>query len=177
MTSAPGSDSTRESTGSFKAWEILPALVLVTGAIVQVVWMDPRHWDLALAYRGGLEAWSSGHPEWIRSWMSTPLLALVMALVAHGVSEDQATLGIVVLSLATIGIALWAVWKPLRMSLPVPLWWTTLALAGFFAPTLSCLFYKQINIFVFGVVLGGFAAVRARRAGLGGSLIGFAVAL
>ena len=35
--------------------------------------------DFGLAYRGGQEAWSSGHPERLLTWTATPFFALVMA--------------------------------------------------------------------------------------------------
>ncbi len=45
----------------------------------------PRHrvLDLGKAYAGGVEAWSSGHPERVHTWMSTTFLAMIMALVSR----------------------------------------------------------------------------------------------
>jgi hypothetical protein len=162
---------------SFRLWEIVPACAIALGALVQGVSMDPRHWDLALAYRGGIEAWATGHPEWVRSWMSTPFLGLTMALVSHLATEDQAVEGLLALSIVLVGIALGLVWNGLRGRVPRAFWWATLALTAFFAPLLSCFFYKQFNVIALGVALGGFAAVRRGRWWLGSVLIAASVSL
>jgi hypothetical protein len=162
------------------AWErseVVFALLLVSGAALQILILDPRPWDLGLAYHGGAEAWRSGHPEWVRSWMSTSFLAMVMAIVTRLTDEAGAVRALTVLNLAVVAVSLALVWGALRGRVSRAFWWVSLVLATFFAPLLSSLLYKQFNVLALFLAGVGFAAIRRDRAALGGALVGASVCL
>lgn len=149
----------------------IPALALMLVAI-------PIHYvaDFGLAYTGGLEAWSSGHPMRVVTWMGTPFYAMVMALVTR-VGPDWVTARIfMALNLSLWLVLLAMVWPRLRQHVPMPWWWATLIAAGLFAPALSTIFWLQINLFVFCLALAGFFLI-GRNDRLAGVLIGLSIAI
>lgn len=132
--------------------------------------------DFGLAYAGGMEAWSSGHPQRLITWTATPFLAVVMALVTRISSVEAAARTFMVLDLIVWGVLLYAVWSRLWGSVSVRFWWSTLLAAAVFAPAISTIFWLQPNLMVFGLALGGFV-LAGRRDPLAGLLIGLSVAL
>jgi hypothetical protein len=156
---------------------MVPALAILLGGVLQVALIDPKHWDLGWAYKGGVEAWRSGHPEHVRSWMSTSVLGTTMALVSHFMSEEAADRALTGLNVGLVVLTLGVVWRRLRGSVPRAWWWASLALAAFFAPLISSLLYKQFNVIALCLALAGFAAVRGGRSVLGSALIGLSVCL
>ena len=150
---------------------ILPALLLAPFALA-------IHYtaDFGLAYAGGVEAWSSGHPQRLLTWTATPLLAVVMAGVTRIASVEVASRAFMVVDLVVWAVLLYAVWSRLRDRVSATFWWSTLVAAAVFAPAISTIFWLQPNLIVFGLALGGFALV-GRRNPAAGLLIGLSVAL
>jgi len=123
---------------------------------------DPTTFDVGLAYAGGVQAWRNGHPEIVSSWISTPFLALVMALISRVLSVGSVSRLITALNCLTVFTAAAFVWGGLRFRASVGWCWATLLLALTFAPLSSSLWWKQFNIVVFGLALAGFCLVRYR---------------
>jgi hypothetical protein len=132
--------------------------------------------DFGLAYNGGVEAWASGHPERVFSWMSTPFLAMLMALVARAAPLDLAARAFMVTNLMVWLALLLGVWSAFRGRVSPRWWWATLGAAAIFAPFISNLFWLQFNPLAFGLALGGFALIK-RDARVGGLAIGLSLAL
>ena len=132
--------------------------------------------DFGLAYTGGVEAWASGHPERVFSWMSTPFLAMLMALVTRAAPLEPAARAFMVTNLAIWLVLLLSVWSALWERVSHRWWWTTLVAAAIFAPFISNLFWLQFNPLAFILALAGFGLVK-RDERLGGLLIGLSLAL
>jgi hypothetical protein len=132
--------------------------------------------DFGLAYQGGQEAWSSGHPERLLTWTATPFFALVMAATTRAAPLDVATLGMIAVNLAVWGGLLISVWNRLLGRVPPALWWGTLVAAAVFAPSITTIFWMQPNLIVLALALSG-VALAERRVRTAGLLIGLALAL
>jgi hypothetical protein len=164
---------------ALRAWELAPALLLATALLflAREAFATQRLLDLKLAYNAGVEAWLSGRPENVETWMGTPVLAVAMAalslLLPLRVAEVLFTAG----NLGLAALILFLVWRRLRGDLPRGLWWATLVGAALFAPLLSTIAYRQFNLIVFGLALGGFAALRRGHDTPGAVLIALSVAL
>jgi hypothetical protein len=161
-------------------------LLAVCGALVLtgiMVWWVLRAYnevapaDLGLAYEGGQAAWISGHPEHLATWISTPFMGAVMAIVSQLMSVDTAadlmtTLNLL-LVLGTVAFTL----RRLRSVLS-PAWWWTAAFAMItFGPMLSTVWWKQFNLIALVGALGGFYLIRERRQSAGAALIGVSIAV
>jgi hypothetical protein len=132
--------------------------------------------DFGLAYRGGLEAWASGHPERLFSWFSTPFLALVMAVITRLASEDVAARVFLGANLVLWGGLLVVVWSRLYGRVPTLWWWATLVAVGAFSPAISTIFWLSFNLVAFVLALCGFVLI-GRHDRLAGLLIGASLAL
>lgn len=162
----------------FRRWEMVPALVAGAGVLAWALppLLNARGLDFGMAYRGGAEAWNSGHPEVVHTWMSTSFLALVMAMVSRLPLPIAVRLHTALnLAIAATAIA-WA-WRALRGRLAPGIWWLTLYAALFFSPLVSTVAYKQFNLIALGLALAGFALLRAERPALGGALVAASVCL
>jgi hypothetical protein len=138
---------------------------------------DAATYDSGLAYVGGQVGWASGHPEHWFSWTGTPFFAVVMALVTRLVSDRTAaellTALNVVLVLGTVALVL----RQLRSVLSTAwLWILAFALLSF-APMMSSVWWKQINIIALVLAVGGFELLRRNHEHRGAALIGLSVAL
>jgi hypothetical protein len=138
---------------------------------------DPRHLDLGLAYRGGVEAWRTGHPEAVKTWMSTSFLALVMALVSRVSSEAAAARGITALNVGLVIATLGLVWGSLRGHVSKAFFWLSLAMASSFAPLISTVLYKQFNFIVLFLALLAFSMLTRGRPAFGAFLLSLSVCL
>ncbi|HYL09090.1 MAG TPA: glycosyltransferase family 87 protein, partial [Candidatus Udaeobacter sp.] len=149
----------------------IPALALALIAIT-------LHYtaDFGLAYRGGVEAWATGHPQRIVTWTATPFLALVMALVSRLGPEFVEARIFMALDIALWMVALFVVWTRLRPHVSPTWWWATLAAAALFAPAVSTIFWLQFNLVILVLALYGFVLI-GRREGWAAFLIGLAIAL
>ena len=138
---------------------------------------DSQTFDLGLLYRGGQVAWETGHPEDVPTFVYTPFLGASMAvgtrLISVGTAADLLTLLNLSLVLGLIGITL----HRLRTTLS-PFWWwvTALALASF-APMMSTVWWKQVNVIALALAIAGFEQLRRGRQSPGGALIGLSVAV
>lgn len=153
---------------------VAPALPAVALALIAI----SLHYtgDFGVAYRGGLEAWATGHPQTLTLWTGTPFLALAMGLVTRAAPEFVAARVFMALDLSVWLVLLAMVWPRLRGVMPPKLWWITLGGAALFAPAVSTIFWLQFNLVIFVLALSGFILVR-RNAVAAGWLIGLSVAL
>jgi hypothetical protein len=132
--------------------------------------------DFGLAYRGGLEAWTSGHPQRLVSWTAMPFLAVPMATITRLASEETAARVFMVTNLVIWAALLIVVWGRLDGRVPSRWWWGTLIAAGAFAPTITNVFWLQPDLIVLVLALGGFVLI-GRHEGWAVLLIGLSIAL
>lgn len=132
--------------------------------------------DFGLAYRGGLEAWTTGHPQRLDSWTAMPFLAVPMAAITQLASASSAARVFTAVNLAVWGALLVVVWGRLDGRVPARWWWGTLLAAAVFAPAIATIFWLQFNLMVLALALGGFV-LAGRRNAWAGVLIGLSLAL
>lgn len=154
--------------------------VVLAALVVWWAWRafhDPLTDDLGLAYQGGQVAWASGHPENLLTWISTPFLGLVMALITRVMSASQAaTLLNLVNALLVVGTITYVLYRLRRLLSGV--WWWILAFALVtYGPMLSTVWWKQFNIISLVLVLGGWELLRRRETHLGSAAIGLSVSI
>ena len=133
--------------------------------------------DVGLAYQGGQIAWATGHPEHLGTWISTPFLGAVMAVVTRLVSiraaADLLTTINLMLVVSTVSVVLYE----LRAVLS-PVWWWVSAFAMItFGPMLSTVWWKQFNLIALVAALAGFYLARQRRAMSASALIGLSISV
>src|SRR2546421_13007311 len=149
----------------FRWWELVPAVLVVAICVIGIVqalrFTDID--DLGLAYTGGQEAWASGHPERVSTWISTPFLGMAMALVSRVLSVTTATFLLTIINLAIVLAGIGLTWGRLRAHLAPPLWWSALLAALGLAPIGSTLWWKQFNIVALGLAAAGFMWARPGR--------------
>jgi alpha-1,2-mannosyltransferase len=164
---------------TFAPWEVAPAVLAVAGILLWALpaFASDRPLDLGLALRGGEEAWQTGHPERLRTWMSTPLLAMLMALASRAVPIGAAMRVMTALNLLAALALVAAVWGRLRGRTPRAWWWISLIAALLYAPLISTVFFKQFNVYALALAVAGFAAVRSGRPVTGGGLVALSVCL
>ncbi len=138
---------------------------------------DSYPWDTGLAYHGGQVAWATGHPERLVSWMSTPFLGAVMALLSRVVSGRGAAALVTALNLiAWVGAVSVVLHRTRRLL--APRWWWIAAFGLLsFAPLMSSVWFKQFNPIVLVLAAAGFELVRRCRVGWGAAAIGLSVAI
>jgi Glycosyltransferase family 87 len=138
---------------------------------------DPFPWDTGLAYTAGQVAWATGHPEHVVSWISTPFLGAVMAVLsrvlsARGVADLVTGLN-VVMWVGGAGVVLHRTRRLLS-----PVWWWIAAVGLLsFAPLMSSVWFKQFNVIVLVLAVIGFELVRRGRVSWGAAAIGLSVAI
>jgi hypothetical protein len=163
------------ATGSARNLYLLaPAIAAL--ALIPVAVLVHHPMDFGLAYQGGQEAWSTGHPERVLTWTATPFLALLMATTTRAAPLDVATAAMLAVNLAVWGSLLVSVWNQLLGRVPSTLWWGTLIGAAVFAPAITTIFWMQPNLILLAMALGG-VALADRRARTAGMLIGLVLAL
>ncbi len=132
--------------------------------------------DFGLAYHGGVEAWASGHPERVFSWISTPFLALVVGLITRLATEANSAHVFLGTNLLLWGGLLTAVWSRLYGRVPSPWWWGTLVAAAAFSPAISTIYWLSFNLVAFVLAVAGVVLI-GRHDKLAGLLIGASLAL
>jgi hypothetical protein len=150
--------------GLFQRWELAPAAVIAALAALtaSVAARMPGTRDVGLAYLGGVEAFRSGHPETVFTWISTPFLAMVMALATRLASAEQLANAYNLFNIG-LAVALIAItWARLRGRVDARTWWMTLLAAVIFAPLISTLWWKQFSLLALALAAGGFALLRDR---------------
>lgn len=133
--------------------------------------------DLGLAYNGGQVAWATGHPEHLATWISTPLLGAVMAIVTRLMAVESAADLLNVLNLVLAVGTIAAVLVQLRPVLPRVWWWVCAFGMVSFGPLMSTVWWKQFNLIVLVGALAGFYLIRARHTMPGAALIGLSIAI
>lgn len=158
---------------SWSAWEAIPAVVTlgIVLAVTQHAFDIGNTLDFGLAYRGGEVAWESGRPEDLDTWMSTPFLGMIMALVSRVVPEATGaaiwTWANLLLYYGTIG---W-IWRQMRASSGRCFWWATLLAAAAFAPAISTIWWKQFNLAALLLAALGFQRLRQGKDISGGAAV------
>ena len=170
-----GADKGSSTALPFAPWEVVPAVVIAVAAAV-LAWRalsSTPTYDIGLAYQGGIEAWRTGHPEQLHTWISTPFLAMVMGLASRVFSESGLAWTITWINLAAVGTVLAVVWTGLRRRPTIGrgFWWVTLGFAVAFAPIVSSLWWKQLNLVAVALAFFAFLAIRRSRPGIGGLLL------
>ncbi len=132
--------------------------------------------DFGLVYRGGLEAWTSGHPQRLVYWTVTPFLTVSMATITRLASEETAARVFTAANLVIWAALLMVVWGRLDGRVPARWWWGTLITAAAFAPTIATVFWLQFNLMMLVLALGGFVLI-GRHDAWAGLLIGLSIAL
>jgi hypothetical protein len=174
-----------ESAGSSDSARLTPADLIVAAVCLLVValWTvrglrDGQTSDMGLAWIAGDLTWQTGHPDVLFSWTGTPLWAAIMALVSQVMSArtstDLLTLLNGLLALGLVGLLC----RRLHRLVSRPwLWVIALGLLSF-APLMSTVWWKQINLITLALGVAGFDLVRRSdsRSRLGPALIGLSVA-
>ena len=160
-------------------WELALGIALAAVAYWQFhrAFTDNTTFDIGLAYEGGKEALRSGHPEHVSTWISTPFLGMAMAFVAKVISVNTAQTLLTVLNVTIIVAIVAAVWLPLRSRVPRLWWWVTLTLALLYAPAVSSLWWKQMNLPAFGLAILGFWLARRGRPGWAGLAVAVSIGI
>jgi hypothetical protein len=158
------------SAFGFRPIEILPALLAVAAylTISNTGLHIPFTYDVGLAYQGGTVAWQTGHPESLPTWISTPFLAMVMALISQLVGERTAGTAATLINCAIFLAAAAVTWTMLRGKVTVWFWWITLLAFAVYAPIASSIFWLQFNLVALALAAAGyfFAGRRPWAAGL-----------
>jgi hypothetical protein len=156
----------------------LAALLLATGLIglwTGIALHDPVPYDAGLAYQAGSLAWHTGHPEQLTSWIGTPTLAALMAVVARTMSEATTVVLLTCLNgLLFLGMAIFA-WHELRVRGSRVVAGLVLVAGSVFAPAVSSLFWKQLNIIVLTLAVASFVLTRRGRHRSAGLLLAISI--
>jgi Glycosyltransferase family 87 len=148
-----------------------------------VVWWVQRAYneaalaDVGLAYEGGAVAWATGHPEHLATWISTPFLGAVMAVVTRLMSGPTAANLLISLNLCLVVGTAGAVLYHLRTTLQRRFWWLLAFGMISFGPMLSTVWWKQFNLIALAGSLAGFYLIRKGQESGGAALIGVSIAV
>ena len=169
----------RQRTRVARLMQALLALVIGGAAVLLAAKAvsDETPFDIGLAYMGGETAWDTGRPEELETWISTPFLGMVMALVSRAVDLPTAVTGMTILNLGLAVSLIAAIWTRLRHELSPRWWWTTLAGAVLFAPLLSSIWWKQLNVVALSLAVVGFSLLRSGRDVLGAAMTALSLAV
>jgi hypothetical protein len=159
---------------------VLCGLLALTGLVLWWIlraYNEPAPADLGLAYQGGQVAWATGHPEHLSTWISTPFLGAVMAVVSRLMDVGTAADLLDTINLVLVVGMVASVLHRLRTVLS-PAWWWVAAFAMItFGPMLSTVWWKQFNLIALAGALAGFYLIRERRESSGAALIGLSIAV
>jgi hypothetical protein len=155
----------------FRPWEVFAAIVVVVvGAIVawRALHSVPTY-DIGLAYEGGVAAWATGHPENLNTWISTPFLGAAMGVASRVLSQTATAWALTAINILVVAGAYASIWWHLRRraTLSRTFWWGTLLAAVVFAPMISSLWWKQLNLVALALAGVAFLVLRRGRDGLG----------
>lgn len=162
----------------FRPIEILPALLAIVAYITisSIGLHIPRTYDVGLAYQGGQVAWRTGHPESLSTWISTPFLAMVMALVSQVMTAKTAATLDTVINCALFLAAATVTWTALRGRVAVWFWWITLLAFVIYAPIASSIFWIQFNIIALALAAVGYL-LSGRWPWLAGLLVALSIGI
>jgi hypothetical protein len=133
--------------------------------------------DLGLAYQGGEVAWATGHPEHLSTWISTPFLGAVMAVVTRIVDMFTAADLLTTLNLVLVVGTIASVLRRLRTVIPTASWWVCAFALTTFGPMLSTVWWKQFNIISLVGVVAAFYLLRKGHTMRAAVLIGLSIAV
>lgn len=159
-------------------WERMAAVLVIVWAgvlVYRAMTMVPAL-DTGLAYSGGLAAWATGHPERLLTWISSPFLAMLMALITRIMSSGQAATAVTALNSLLSVITIAAVWSWLRPRVSRVFWWLSLGLGAAYAPLASTIFWRQFNLVSLVLVTSGFL-LAMRRPSTSGFLVALSLAI
>jgi hypothetical protein len=162
------------------AWELFAA-VLVAYAVLLVgvhALGNGLAYDFGIYYRGAAAAWETGHPGLADGWVGTPFAAAVLGPLTRVLRLADAARLVTVGNLAIVATAGVALWRMLRSRMRVG--WALAATAGstfLFAPVVSTIWWRQLNLIALGLAVLGFLQVRRAKPGSGAALIGLSLAL
>jgi hypothetical protein len=165
---------------SRRSW--LPVIGYAGLAALVALWTwralhDPYPWDTGLAYKAGQVAWATGHPEHVVSWISTPFLGAVMAVLSRFLSvRAVADLVTVCSAVMWVGASV-VVLRRARGQLSPVWWWISAFALMSFAPMVSSVGFKQFNVIVLVLAAAGFELVRRGRTSWGAAAIGLSVSI
>jgi Glycosyltransferase family 87 len=175
----PSAEPGLEPRASVRGAPAVLAFVLLAG-IVLWWFLRARHegstWDLGAVYEGGQAAWANGHPERLASWIATPFVGAVMAIVSRIISSDQATFLNDLLNVIVVVGAVAVVLRRLRGVLSPAWWWVTAFALISFGPMMSAVWWHQFDVFALVSALAGFDLLRRGRTRQGATVIGVSVA-
>jgi hypothetical protein len=153
------------------------------GLLAVVAWWasrafhDPQTYDTGLAYGAGQVAWATGHPEHLASWISTPFLGAVMAVLSRVLSERGVGDLVTILNVALWGGATAVVLHRTRRLLSPAWWWIAAFALVSFAPLMSSVWFKQFNVIALILAAIGFELVRRERVSWGAAAIGLSISI
>jgi Glycosyltransferase family 87 len=162
-----------------RAVPIVFGLLALAGLVVWWIlraYNEPTPDDLGLAYQGGQVAWATGHPEHLSTWISTPFLGAVMAIVTQLMSVETAANLLTTLNLVLVVGVIVFVLHSLRTVLSPAWWWIGAFAMITFAPMLSTVWWKQFNLIALVSALAGFYLMRKRHTMSAAALIGLSIA-
>jgi len=161
-------------------WEQLAA-VLVAFVVLLVgvhALTNGLAYDFGIYYHGGATAWDTGRPGLADGWVGTPFAAAVLASMTRILRLADAARLVTAVNLAIVATAAVALWRMLRSHLRAGL--ALAVTAGstlLFAPVVSTIWWRQLNLVALGLAVLGFLQVRRGRPGSGAALIGSSLAL
>jgi hypothetical protein len=133
-------------------------------------------WDLGAVYEGGQAAWATGHPEQLASWIASPLVGFVMAIVSLVSTQEEATFANDLLNLIVVLVAVTIVLRRLRGVLSPVWWWVSAFALVSFGPMMSAVWWHQFDVFALVGAVAGFDLLRRGRSGQGAAVIGISIA-
>lgn len=162
----------KPASAAFQPWEyvLLGLLAIIAGIWTVISFRIAQTYDIGLAYHGGVVAWQTGRPETLATWISTPFLGMVMALVSRAMSAGTTSVLITILNVALFFGSVAIVWRILRSRLSKTVWWLSAFAAVSFAPALSSIWWRQLNLIVLALAVLGFWYLRKGRDEVGAIL-------
>jgi hypothetical protein len=169
---------TRDLDGVSAADIAVAALCLSIMAFWTLRALGGENGDMTVAWLAGDLTWKNGRPDVLFSWTGTPLLAAIMAIDSRLMTIGTASVFVTVVNaVLTLGLVA-ALCRRLRRIVARP--WLRVIAVGLvgFAPLLSTVWWKQINLIAFALCLAGFDLIRKAepRTRTGAALIGLSVA-
>ena len=159
----------------------LVAISIVSGvvfiALASVALRSTSVFDVGLAHAAGEIAWSTGRPESLDTWISTPFLGVAMAVVSRVMGVTTAAWLLTVLNIGICVAAMVVVLRTLRSRLSTAsLWILGLGMATFM-PALSSIWWKQFNLLALGFAVLGWLLTRRGRGDLAAACFALSIAV
>ena len=163
----------------FQRWELVlgAGVVAILAAIAINGLSEVGPYDFGGYYGGAPAAILNGNPWSDPNWVFFPFVAPVMAVVSKLFTVDEGAWTMTVLNILSWAALLTTTWAWLRrQGLGRAFWWVSLFAAVAYGPVASSVWWKQTSLPIFAFCVLGFAAIRRGRPGVGGFLVGAALA-